>query len=261
MDGRDYQGNLRPLRGRLIDRDAGFGQSLGTFKIQRGIARRVRNAFYLNDWFHTLVNTRTHRIVGVVCFTYIILYIVFAILYLLASSEDSCFPELYVPTLGKNGTVVPTTSWRRFARATFFSIETMMTIGYGVDQWKTISDCPQLLLLIALQSLVGVFTSSVLFGIVLMRVSRADQRARTVAFSAKAVVRLAYNRTSGMLHHAQTCLDIERLPRFPSATSTASRRFAAHIVLPPPRQRPSHSMRSSHDCRFAAHPASTRCIL
>ena len=32
----------------------------------------------------------------------------------------------------------------------------MMTIGYGVDEWKTISDCPQLLLLIALQSLVGV---------------------------------------------------------------------------------------------------------
>ena len=183
----------RSMRGRLIDRDAGFGQSHGIFNIRRDITRAVRNSFYLDDWFHTLVNTKTWRIVMVVCMTYILLYVIFAFMYLMASDEHGCFPELYVPTAGRNGTLVKTTGWRRFARATFFSIETMMTIGYGVDEWKTISDCPQLLLLIALQSLVGVFTSSVLFGIVLMRVSRADQRASTVAFSDKAVVRVAYD--------------------------------------------------------------------
>ena len=41
--------------------------------------------------------------------------------------EDS-FPELYVPTAGRNGTLVPTTLTRSFARAVFFSIETMMTM-------------------------------------------------------------------------------------------------------------------------------------
>lgn len=179
-------------RGRLVDRDAGFGQSLGEFKIVRMKNQHIHSA-YRNDWFHTIVNTRSHRIFAVIVTVYILLFLAFAVLYMLASHQDGCFGELYEVTAGFNGTAIPTTVLRRFARATFFSIETMMTIGYGVDQWKTISDCPQLLLLIGLQSLVGIFASSILFGIVLTRVSRADQRACTVAFSDKAIVRAVSN--------------------------------------------------------------------
>jgi hypothetical protein len=69
--------------------------------------------------------------------------------------------------------------WARFVRALLFSIETMMTIGYGVDDpW--FGDCPVMLMLIAAQSMVGIFASSILFGIVLTRVSRADQRSKTI---------------------------------------------------------------------------------
>ena len=132
-------------RGRLVDRDAGFGQSLGTFSIVRSSNRSLRTLLYMNDWFHTLVNTKSNRIVMIVLATYICLYLIFALLYLAASSEDGCFSEIWEKIPAENGTaLVPTTVYRRFARATFFSIETMMTIGYGVDQWKTISDCPQL---------------------------------------------------------------------------------------------------------------------
>jgi hypothetical protein len=63
-----------------------------------------------------------------------------------------------------------------------------MTIGFGVVD-PYFGNCPYMLMAISAQSIVGVFASSILFGIVLTRVSRGDQRARTVAFSDKAIVR------------------------------------------------------------------------
>jgi hypothetical protein len=176
-------------RGRLVDRDGGFAQSLGNFSIQRLVNAHMR-WMYAGDWFHTLVNTRFHRIAFAVIFVYVAIWLTFAIVYMLAASHDRCFPEIYGRRNGKNGTEA-VGHWTHFLRATFFSIETMMTIGYGVEQWHTLSDCPQLLVVIALQSLIGVFTSSILFGIVLTRVSRSDKRARTVIFSGKAIVRIA----------------------------------------------------------------------
>jgi hypothetical protein len=172
-----------------VDRDGGFAQSLGNFSIQRLVNAHMR-WMYAGDWFHTLVNTRFHRIAFAVIFVYVAIWLTFAIVYMLAASHDRCFPEIYGRRNGKNGTEA-VGHWTHFLRATFFSIETMMTIGYGVEQWHTLSDCPQLLVVIALQSLIGVFTSSILFGIVLTRVSRSDKRARTVIFSGKAIVRIA----------------------------------------------------------------------
>ena len=63
-------------------------------------------------------------------------------LYLLFSSEEhGCFTELWEPVQLANGTTVPAALPRRFSRALLFSIETMMTIGYGVDDWKTVLAC------------------------------------------------------------------------------------------------------------------------
>ena len=108
--------------------------------------------------------------------------------YLAASADDSrqCIPDFHI---GRNSTLhrgnhhrgyqTAGDFWASFVRALFFSIETMMTIGYGIDDpW--FGDCPLMLLLIAAQSIIGVFSSSILFGIVLTRVSRADQRALTI---------------------------------------------------------------------------------
>jgi hypothetical protein len=49
------------------------------------------------------------------------------------------------------------------------------------------------LLIITFQALCGVLAQALLMGIVLTRVSRADQRACTVAFSSVAIVRAAYD--------------------------------------------------------------------
>ena len=175
------------LRGRLVDRDQRFGQSFGRFKVTRGLKSTMRIKFYLGDWFHSLVNTRSYRIVAAVLLVYLMLFVVFALLYMAAAyddddddEEDSCFPPL---SPQHNSTRHPRSArhhvWTRFIRALTFSIETMMTIGYGVDDpW--FNDCPLMLFLIAAQAMVGIFSSSILFGVVLTRVMRADQRASTI---------------------------------------------------------------------------------
>ena len=163
-------------RGRLVDRQAAFGQSNGTFNIVRRLRDRTKYAFYLGDWFHTLVNTKSYRIVTVVVLVYLILFSFFALLYMATSELEGCAPELRVKKHNNETHHNEMyTTWRRFLRALFFSLETMMTIGYGVDD-PYFGNCPVMLLVIGAQSLVGVFTSSILFGIVLMRVSRADKR-------------------------------------------------------------------------------------
>ena len=191
-DGSGRRAATTTSHNRLVDRRMSFGQSLGNFQIEKRIRGDMRRHFYLMDWFHTLVNTRTYRIVFVVFVCYMLTFLLFAATYVIIADEESgCLRDLW-----KNVTIDKVDTGRkpgfpqRFMRATFFSMETMMTIGYGVDD-AYFNECPIMLLCIFTQSLVGIFLSSILFGIVLTRVSRADQRARTVAFSDKAIVRAA----------------------------------------------------------------------
>jgi hypothetical protein len=75
-----------------------------------------------------------------------------------------------------------------FIRVCFFSVQTMMTIGYGADD-VFFGNCPSMLVLITMQSITGVFASSILFGLMLKRLVRASSRAQTIVFSENAIVR------------------------------------------------------------------------
>ena len=174
---------------RLCDRDDQFGQSFGRFRIQRKIQRKIWFKFYLADWFHSLINTRWPRIVVVVVLVYLIFFTTFAALYSVAG--DHCFAD-GAPQPAEEGQTVYSERTRRFLRAFFFSVETMMTIGYSAQD-PGFSECFGMLTLITMQALCGVLAQSLLMGVVLTRVSRADQRACTVAFSSVAIVRAAYD--------------------------------------------------------------------
>ena len=193
-----------------MDRGDAFGQSLGRFNITRSISKATRRGFYMNDWFHTMVNTKTYRVVAIVVAVYLLLYVIFTLLYMIAVKDTHCMPELlHMNKHHKNGSSDDDDDGaldddgssgsgehhslnpaKTFLRLFFFSVETMMTIGYGVGD-PYFGDCPLMLVLITAQSLVGIFASSILFGIVLTRAGRASSRAGTVAFSSRAIVRSA----------------------------------------------------------------------
>jgi hypothetical protein len=73
-------GKSKAKRGRLVDRDMQFGQSKGRYNVKRKVDKGLSYRFYSSDWFHTLVNTRSYRIVFVVVFVYLMLFIIFALL-------------------------------------------------------------------------------------------------------------------------------------------------------------------------------------
>ena len=78
---------------RLVDRAGPFFQSTGRFNISRQAPAHTARLIYWRDWFHSLVNTRTHRIVVLVVLAYLFLFVVFATLYMVI--DESCLPDIH----------------------------------------------------------------------------------------------------------------------------------------------------------------------
>ncbi|KAI9895690.1 hypothetical protein PsorP6_009766 [Peronosclerospora sorghi] len=98
---------------RFLDRRGRFHQSLGHFNIDRkgGEWRHL----YWNDPFHTLLHTRTSRILGGVSIVYFLIILCFALAYFhLSRRHPACHVGL-----------------SSLVDAYMFSLETIMTIGYG----------------------------------------------------------------------------------------------------------------------------------
>jgi len=75
---------------------------------------------------------------------------------------------------------------KSFPGALMFSIETQTTIGYG---FSYINDhCPEMIALVAVQSVIGVIFESFLVGIVLAKLSKPTRRKVTLLFSKNAVI-------------------------------------------------------------------------
>ena len=153
---------------RLLDRDSVFRQSGGKWNINRLNRHRM---LYFNDIFHTLLNQTMWKIVLVIFALYLGAFVLFAALYLAVS--EPC-------NLGVTN----------FMDAYYFSVETMLTIGYSTQNNDIFFDgCVEMVFLLSLQSMIGIYLNAMCVGIIFARFSRAQTRATTVIFSDKAVVR------------------------------------------------------------------------
>ena len=141
-------------RGRLVDRADNFGQSRGRFNIDRIVSTELRREFYAADWFHTIVNTKTHRVVCIVMAFYIGLFLLFALFYLaVVNFNAKCIPGARGYIRGNQSSQEPfpddddpdshvgPVTFDTFIRVCFFSVQTMMTIGYGADD-VYFGNCP-----------------------------------------------------------------------------------------------------------------------
>lgn len=73
-----------------------------------------------------------------------------------------------------------------FATALLFSIETQHTIGYGVRAMEP--KCPFAVVMLMVQSCVGVFIQSLMAGLIFAKLSQPKRRAHTIMFSKRAVI-------------------------------------------------------------------------
>lgn len=132
---------------------------------------------YFGDLFTTTLDLPFHWIGFIYSLVYLVSWSGFGtlwwIIYILRNSYG--YEEYYC--------VENVDSW---TTAFLFSIETQTTIGYGGRQ--VTSNCPEGVILLLIQTLVGSFIAATLLGIVFAKASRPKKRSRTILFSEKAVI-------------------------------------------------------------------------
>ncbi|OQR93085.1 inward rectifier K channel (IRK-C) family protein [Achlya hypogyna] len=188
---KQYSAVPRPPR--LVDRGGQFRSqgrpayaTQGIYNIQRsgGNWRKI----YWDDFFHTVINTRTDRIIFGIFVTYALVIFVFAVAFRhISVTDEAC--NVGVSTL---------------MEAYIFSVETIMTIGYGAPTNDIFyGGCGSMAVLLTLevplrrrarfspppQSFSGIFLDCICIGMFFVRFSRATRRANSIIFTQSAVVR------------------------------------------------------------------------
>jgi len=156
---------------RIIDRGGDFHQSNGGVSIRKRIRREDWRSLYLADWFHSVVDAPTGRTLLIISLLYIVMVNVFALCYyLISTSYPCCNLEI-----------------THYADAVGFSLQTMATIGYDTKD-IFFGDCWLALTTLLLQILAGIFSDSLILGIIFCRLSRPHARASTILFSNKGII-------------------------------------------------------------------------
>lgn len=130
------------------------------------------NSRYLQDIFHTLMDLKWRYIMLMFTFSFIISWIAFGTLWYLIvqfNEDKNCVDNV--------------DSW---VTAFLFSIETQTTIGYGGR--AVTEDCVEGVLLLVLQTIIGMFINSAMLGLLFAKLARPKNRGKTLMFSKKAVI-------------------------------------------------------------------------
>lgn len=182
---------------RMLDRCAGFSQSHGEWNIKRIVPDKFALYFW-RDMYHSILNSPTWRLFSLLYLLYMLLVLGFAVVYLAVSKFS-----LYVPVEEGSGSSDASSNTdtlteheesscgmdiSNLSEALYFSLSTMTTIGYGVSDYY-FGDCWTPFIVVLFQVLCAITYNAVAIGIIFQRLSRGQNRAQTVVFSDKAVIR------------------------------------------------------------------------
>lgn len=127
------------------------------------------DALFMEDIYHAFLDAKGWKQLLLFGLTYVICFIFFALLYLLIDKPCG---------LGLEGT---------FLRAYLLSVESMLTIGYGVPD-PYMKGCWQGAVVLTMQSLTQLIIGACLIGVIFQGLSRPQSRACTIVFSDRAVI-------------------------------------------------------------------------
>lgn len=151
---------------RLIARNRNMHQSRGYFSVQR---RSITKTLLLRDVFHVILRQSTGKLILGAFAAYITMWLIFAFWWLRVARPCG----------------ISLTSYRQ---ALYLAIESMTTIGYGVDD-PFFQDCDEVMPLLFIQSLLAMLLDTIIIGILFQRFARANARAATIIFSKTALLR------------------------------------------------------------------------
>lgn len=138
--------------------------------LAKNVPRKTR--LYLADIFTTMIDLRWKWVIFIFISSYIISWVVFGFIWWLIA---------YV-----RGSTICIEKVRSFTAAYLFSVETQETIGYG--QKAITTKCPEAVIVLQLQTLVGLLIDAFMLGLTFAKLSRPRERGKTVMFSEYAVI-------------------------------------------------------------------------
>jgi len=141
---------------------------------------------FLRDMFTTAIDMEWRYTLLAFASSFFVSWTIFAIVYHVIGIIRGDFTEENL-LLQDEGKYTPCVwALKDFTSSYLFSVETQHTIGYGTRQ--TTEACPEAVLVMSIQSIVGVVISSCMAGIVFAKLARPKNRSHTVMFSKNAVV-------------------------------------------------------------------------
>lgn len=167
---------LRRRRPRLVDRSDGRS----TIKYRRQPQLTGLGLTFLSDFFTTVIDTPWYVVLLMFSVLYVSSWFIFGLVWwATVAAYDSAYDSSTV-----NFTCVQNT--HDFPSALLFSVETQVTIGYGFKFIR--SECGFAIILVMVQSMVGLLIDSFMLGLVFAKLSRPRSRRNTILFSSKAVI-------------------------------------------------------------------------
>lgn len=152
---------------RLLDRDARMWQSSGKIHV-----RHKNGSKYLwwGDLYHVIVHKPLWWLLLLFVAVYVTSFTVFAFFWQMITEPCNILIHTY-------------------RDAFYLSVETQMTIGYGVND-AYFNNCYEGVFVLLSQSLTGLVIDAMMFGVIFQHFSRAYTRASTVIFSKEAVLQV-----------------------------------------------------------------------
>ncbi|TSR87280.1 ATP-sensitive inward rectifier potassium channel 1 [Bagarius yarrelli] len=172
---RDYLSKQRICKKRLVTKD-------GHCNIEYGNMRYSSRLAYVQDFWTTFVEIRWRFIILYFVASFTLSWFIFGLIwYWIAHDNGDLWwqnpPSNHKPCI-----------YNVFGLTTAFlySLETQMTIGYGM---RVLSPyCPGAVALIIIQSIVGLFINCFWCGLVMAKIALPKKRAKTITFSKMAVI-------------------------------------------------------------------------
>lgn len=169
-----YHGKPEPASGkkqrrrqihRILDREGVEFQSKGIFHV---LQTRRTCAVFLLDFFHTVIHLPFPGLFAVTLTVYFACFAFFALFWIWFSDICSIGLDTY-------------------RDAFYLSVETQMTIGYGVPD-PNFGECWEAAILIVVQTVVGLMLDATVIGVVFQKLANANARANTMIFSDAALL-------------------------------------------------------------------------
>ena len=149
--------------------------------VQGNLSKRRRR--YLADIVTTLVDIKWRWTLLVFSLSFLLSWLLFAVLWWLIGVAHGDFDDV---NMNNEAWIACVHNVKDFTGSFLFSLETQHTIGYG---YRYISDqCTEAVILLCVQSIVGLVIQALMVSIVFAKLARPKKRAQTLLFSRSAVI-------------------------------------------------------------------------